>query len=91
LIHGFAQQVFKDVRTRRANCGRSTLFMEFGNYTLIDYDQKENGSVRTNWKSHKDNTIIDHCTPCGTSLLVDTYRVLCPSRYKAAFDGLQPY
>jgi hypothetical protein len=81
----------KDVRTRRANCGRSTLFMEFGNYTLIDYDEKENGSVRTNWKSHKDNTIIDHCTPCGTSLLVDTYRVLCPSRYKAAFDGLQPY
>jgi hypothetical protein len=76
---------------RRANCLRATLSMEFGNFSLIDYVKEEHGLVRTNWKNHKDNKMNENCSGCGTPELLDTYRVLCPSRYKAAFDGLHPY
>jgi hypothetical protein len=87
------------VWTRRAVCPRNTLYTEFGNYSLIDYvreeDQKTGNQtwrpVRTNWKNHRDDKIIGNCGGCNTPQLLDTYRVLCPSWYKDAFEGRDPY
>jgi hypothetical protein len=84
---------------RRAVCPRNTLYTEFGNYSLIDYvreeDQKTGDQtwrpVRTNWKNHRDDKIIGNCGGCNTPQLLDTYHVLCPSWYKDAFDGRDPY
>ena len=87
------------VLTRRAVCPRSTLYTEFGNFSLIDYvreaDQKMDDHtwrpVRTNWKNHRNDKIIGNCAGCNTPQLLDTYRILCPSWYKDAFDGRDPY
>jgi hypothetical protein len=46
--------------------------------------------VRTNWKNRDDN-IIGNCSGCNTPQLLGTYRILCPSWYKEAFDGKDPY
>jgi hypothetical protein len=89
----------KKVLTRRAVCPRSTLYMEFGNYSLIDYvkeeDQKKDDHtwrpVRTNWKNHRDDKIVGNCGGCNTPQLLDTYRILCPSWYRDALDGRDPY
>jgi hypothetical protein len=89
----------KKVLTRRAVCPRSTLYTEFGNYSLIGYVREEDQNmgdhtwrpVRTNWKNHRDDTIIGNCGGCNTPQLLDTYRILCPSWYKDAFDGRDPY
>jgi hypothetical protein len=87
------------VLTRRAVCPRSTLYTEFGNYSLIDYVREEGlktrdqtwRPVRTNWKNHRDDQIIGNCGGCNTPQLLDTYRILCPSWYKDAFESLDPY
>jgi hypothetical protein len=79
------------VVTRRADCARPTLFMEDGNYSLIDYVREEHDFVRTNWKNQQDDTMVGNCSACRTPELVATYRILCPSRYKEAFDGWEPY
>jgi len=42
---------------------------------------------RTNWKNHRDDKIIGNCSGCNTPQLLDTYRILCPSWYRDAFDG----
>jgi hypothetical protein len=79
------------VVTRRADCPRPTLYMEKGDYSLIDYVREQHEFVRTNWRNHQDNTMVGNCSACRTPELVDTYRILCPSRYKEAFDGWKPY
>jgi len=87
------------IYTRRAVCPRNTLYTEFGNYSLIGWvkepDQEVGGHtwrpVRTNWKDHRNGQIIDNCGGCNTPQLVDTYRILCPSWYKDAFGGHDPY
>lgn len=87
------------IYTRRAVCPRNTLYTEFGNYSLIDWikekDEATDGRtwrpVRTNWKDHKDDQIIGNCGGCNTPQLIDTYRILCPSWYRDAFGGRDPY
>jgi hypothetical protein len=87
------------VLTQHAVCPRSTLYTEFGNYSLIDYVKEEDQKmgdhtwrpVRTNWKNHRDDKIIRNCSGCNTPQLLDTYRILCPSWYKDAFEGRDPY
>ena len=87
------------IGTRRALCPRNTLYTEFGNYSLIDWvkepDQEFDGHVshpvRTNWKDHRNDQIIGNCGGCNTPQLIDTYRILCPSWYRDAFGGRDPY
>jgi len=87
------------ISVRRAVCPRNTLYTEFGNYTLIDWvkepDQETDGHTwrpaRTNWKDHRNDQIIGNCGGCNTPQLIDTYRILCPSWYRDAFGGRDPY
>jgi hypothetical protein len=77
---------------------RSTLYTEFGNYSPIDYVREEEQKmgyhtwrpVCTNWKNHQDDEIIGNCSGCNTPQLLETYRILCPSWYKDAFEGRDP-
>jgi hypothetical protein len=95
---GLAEREMK-VLTRRAVCAHSTLYTEFGNYSLIDYLREEDQKVgdqtwrpiRTNWKNHRDGKIVGNCSGCNTPQLLDTYRILCPSWYREAFGGRDPY
>lgn len=87
------------IGTRRAVCPRNTLYTEFGNYSLIDWVKEKEETVdgrtwrpvRTNWKDHRNDQIIGNCGGCNTPQLIDTYRILCPSWYRDAFGGRDPY
>lgn len=83
------------VVTRRAWCSRSTLYTEFGNFSLIGFEREQSQSnykpIRTIWKDHKNEALIGNCGGCNTPQLIDTFRILCPKQYVEYFFGLHPY
>jgi uncharacterized protein len=87
------------VYKRRALCSKSTIYTEFGNYSMVN-TEKESESVvdgrpyrpiRTDWKNHRNEEIVGNCSGCNTPQMLDTFKVLCPLSYSAYFSGYDPY
>lgn len=84
---------------RRAKCSISTVYTEFGNYTMVNTEKEAESTidgkpyrpVRTDWKSHRTEQIVGNCSACNTPQLLDSFKVLCPMAYSAYFDGYTPY
>ncbi len=87
------------VFTRRAYCSASTLYTEFGNYSMVNHVSEPDAmvegrvyrSVRTDWKDHVSGEIVGNCNACNTPQLIDTFKVLCPLFYESLFEGREPY
>jgi len=87
------------VQTRRAFCSRSTIYTEFGNFSMINTEKepevviggKRSQPVRTDWKDHRSGKIVGNCGGCNTPQILDTFKILCPTFYDAMFRGLEPY
>lgn len=84
---------------RRALCSKSTIYTEFGNYSMINtekesdsvFDGKPYRPIRTDWKDHRTEALAGNCSGCGTPQMLNTFKVLCPAAYSAYFDGYDPY
>lgn len=85
---------------RRAYCSRLTVYTEFGNYSLVgqqkeEEQRRENGKmyrpIQTDWKDHRTGKVVGNCSACGSQVLLDILKVLCPAEYKKHFDGYDPY
>jgi len=87
------------VYTRRAFCSRSTLYTEFGNYSMVNSEKEEESiidgkpyrPIRTDWMDHRTGKIVGNCSACNTPQLIDTFKILCPVFYSQQFEGLEPY
>jgi hypothetical protein len=86
--------------TRRAFCSRSTLYTEFGNYSMVNTEKEKETTtidgkpyrpVRTDWMDHRTNALIGNCSACNTPVLIDTFKVLCPVFYSQLFVDGDPY
>jgi uncharacterized protein len=88
-------QIYK----RRARCSISTIYTEFGNFTMVhtekesesEYEGKTYKPIRTDWKNHRTEQLAGNCNGCNTPQMLSTFQVLCPASYKAYFEGLDPY
>ena len=81
---------------RRAMCSKNTVYTEFGNFSLVGAGEPEssgegNKMIRTNWKDHRNEQIVDNSTAARTDAMLSTFAVLCPAAYKAKFDGYHAY
>jgi len=84
---------------RSANCPRNTIYTEFGNYSLVNWEKEPESSIegkpyrpmRTDWKDHRNEQIIGNCSGCGTPQIMDTFQILCPRTYHNLFDGYDAY
>lgn len=84
---------------RRALCSRRTVYTEFGNFSLVDYEKEAESNhqgkayrpIRTDWKNHRTEEIIGNCGGCSTPQILSTFEVLCPRLYKELFGGFDPY
>src|SRR5258707_15895830 len=84
---------------RRALCFKSTIYTEFGNYSMINtekesetvIDGKPYRPIRTDWKNHRNEEIVGNCSGCNTPQMLDTFKVLCPASYAAYFAGYDPH
>jgi hypothetical protein len=96
------QQAHEDsghINTRRANCSHYTLYTEFGNFSMVNYEKepeteiegKPYRPIRTDWKDHRTEEIVGNCSACGTPQMLDTLRILCPAWYSKIFEGFDPY
>lgn len=87
------------VLIRRAWCSRSTLYTEFGNFSMIGFEKEPPTqfkgetyyTLRTIWKDHKNDQLIGNCGGCNTPQLIDTFRILCPNEYRILFGSYSPY
>ncbi|MEW6642632.1 MAG: hypothetical protein AB1586_19155 [Pseudomonadota bacterium] len=90
-LQGRTEQLTK----RRARCAINTIYTEFGNYTLVDIHVKEQKDgqplIDTDWKDHRDEKIVGNCSACRTPEIISTFKMLCPTAYKAKFDGASVY
>lgn len=83
--------------TRRAWCSRSTIYTEFGNFSMVNVQPEGpsgNGSkrlARTDWKNHRTERLAGNCSACNTPQMIDTFAKLCPSWADRLFSGLEPY
>jgi hypothetical protein len=78
------------VVTRRAFCSRSTIYTEFGNYSMVNI-ANEGSLSRTDWKDHKTDRIVGNCSACNTPQLIDTFEKLCPAWAARLFGNTRPY
>ena len=89
-----SRRIDRTTTTRRAYCSRNTLYTEFGNFSLVNWE-KENSAgrvvVRTDWKDHRTEQLIGNCSGCNTPQLIDTYRILCPRSYDKNSQGFDMY
>ncbi|GLH75953.1 hypothetical protein SSBR45G_08610 [Bradyrhizobium sp. SSBR45G] len=81
---------------RRAMCSKNTVYTEFGNFSLVGTGEPESSGegkkmIRTNWKDHRNEQIVDNSTAARTDAMLSTFAVLCPAAYKAKFDGYHVY
>ncbi|WP_316229748.1 hypothetical protein [Bradyrhizobium sp. SZCCHNR1051] len=81
---------------RRAMCSKNTVYTEFGNYSLVGTGEPQSSGegkkmIRTNWKDHRNEQIVDNSTAARTDAMLSTFQILCPSAYKAKFDGYDAY
>lgn len=84
---------------RRAYCSAATVYTEFGNYSMTNYQAIRKANVqsslekkiKTDWMNHRTNRIIKNCDDCHTQQLIITFKALCPKFYTEAFGDNQPY
>ena len=80
---------------RRAMCSKNTVYTEFGNFSLVNTEKTEpvdgQKMMRTDWKDHRNDRIVGNCSACKTPEMLSTFQVLCPSAYKAQFEGFHAY
>ncbi|WP_316170142.1 hypothetical protein [Bradyrhizobium sp. SZCCHNRI1058] len=81
---------------RRAMCSKNTVYTEFGNFSLVGTGEPESSGegkkmIRTDWKDHRNEQIVGNSTASRTDAMLSTFQVLCPSAYKAKFDGYFVY
>lgn len=93
-----ADQASARIMRRRAFCSRNTVYTELGNYSLVNVEKSETAldgkpdkSARTDWKDHRNEQIIGNCSACGTPVILDTFRVLCPRAYRLWFEDYAPH
>ena len=96
-----AKETMRDWRpvTRRAFYARSTVYTEFGSFSLISkeieaastLDGKPYRPVRSNWKDHKTGEIRENSSVGGTSIILETFKALCPAQYAWWFKGYNPH
>lgn len=87
------------ISTRRAFCSRSTLYTEFGNYSMVNSEKEKESiidgkpyrPIRTDWMDHRTGKIVGNCSACNSPQLIDTFKILCPVFYSQLFEGLEPY
>ena len=92
-------KIRQPVMTRRAWCSRSTIYTEFGNYSLVNAEKEPQSRIdgviykpiRSDWKDHKTDQVVGNCNGCNTPQLIDTFRILCPAMYQEWFSGYEPY
>jgi hypothetical protein len=83
----FNQCVRKDLwhgraETRRANCLSNTVFLEREPPNqLVKFDVKE-GYIETDWLDLKTNQLTGDCSGCGGPEKLDTFKTLCPAKYR---------
>ena len=80
---------------RRAMCSKNTVYMEFGNYSLVGTGEPESSEgkkiIRTDWKDHRTEQIVGSSTFSRMDAMLKAFEVLCPAAYKAKFDGYFAY
>ncbi|MGC2780883.1 MAG: hypothetical protein WA418_35140 [Bradyrhizobium sp.] len=76
-------------------CSKNTVYTEFGNFSLVGTGEPESSEgkkmIRTGWKDHRNDQIVGNSTASRTDAMLSTFRILCPSVYKAKFDGCYAY
>lgn len=84
----------RPIAVRRAFCSRSTVYLEFGNFSLVGQEiDKEPGSrvLRTKWMNHRTGEEATNDSVGQTAIILSTFEVLCPAQYAKVFGGYDPY
>lgn len=90
----FNQCVHKDlwngkVSVRRANCIANVVFLENQSPNqLVKFDVKD-GYIDVDWLDMKTNELTGDCSGCGGPEKLDTFKKLCPAKYRE-FGGIEP-
>ena len=57
----------------------------------VQTDNRQTRMIRTDWKNHRNEALIGNCSACGTPVVIETFRVLCPRQFQSLFGSSNVY